>query len=433
MNKLLKRVPKKSIGFALALAVIGASAASAYAWYPNRQTFTVQNPAPYPTFDSITNNPNYGDERTFFDAKNATNTNSGGYADDNTVTDGETVLMRMYVHNNAASNLNASGQGIAHNTRVRVYVPTATAKNLRSNAYISSSNATPQQVSDSTDLHASQPFSLSYVPGSAVTYNNAHPKGMALSDSIVSSNGAPIGYQQTDGNVPGCFQYVNIVTIKVKVHMNVPEYKVNKEVRFKGQGPSDWTKSLVAKNGKTVQWSLEFTDNGNTELKQVNLVDNVPKGLNVVPGSVVLYNGNYPNGYTFPASAVQNNGRQINLNIGDYLPLSNADQAKGQVSAQVIFATKIDEPECGSHTLTNKVYATPQGYGAIWSTAKVKVNNAKCQTPTTPTTPSKPNKPNKPTQLPNTGPGAVAGLFAGVSGLGTAGSYIYRRRRYGRQ
>jgi len=430
MKKLFTRLPKKSLALALVLAAFGATAATAYAWSPDRQTFTVQDPAPYVTFDSITDNPNYGDERTFFDAKNASNTNSGGYTDQTQVSDGETVLLRMYVHNDAASNLdgtNNTGPGVAHNTNVRVYVPTATANALTANAYISASNANPGTVSDSTELYGSQPFSLSYVPGSAVTYNNAHPTGMALSDSIVSSTGAPIGYDKADGNFPGCFNYVNIVTIKVKVHMNTPEYKVNKEVRLLGQSAKDWKKSINAQNGQTLQWSLEFTDNGNTELKSVDLVDNLPAGLDVVPGTVTLYNGNYPNGYKFPASAVQQNGRQVNLNIGDYLPLSSADQANGQVSAQVVFNTTVDDDTCGTTTLTNKVFATPQGYGAIYSTASATVTNNATSCTTTPATPA------STTQLPNTGAGNVLGLFASATVAGFVGYRLYLSRRLARR
>ena len=41
------------------------SASSAMAWGPERTTFTMEKPATYPTFNSITNNPTIGDERDF--------------------------------------------------------------------------------------------------------------------------------------------------------------------------------------------------------------------------------------------------------------------------------------------------------------------------------------------------------------------------------
>ena len=39
--------------------------ASASAWGPERTTFTMESPATYPTFNSITDNPTIGDERNF--------------------------------------------------------------------------------------------------------------------------------------------------------------------------------------------------------------------------------------------------------------------------------------------------------------------------------------------------------------------------------
>ena len=40
-------------------------AGSAAAWGPERATFTMEAPATYPVFNSITNNPTIGDERDF--------------------------------------------------------------------------------------------------------------------------------------------------------------------------------------------------------------------------------------------------------------------------------------------------------------------------------------------------------------------------------
>src|ERR1700682_1722309 len=106
MKRVFQRLPKKLLAsLVVAGAIIGVSVA-AHAWFPNRPTFTVANPAPYVTFNSITDNPNYGDERTFFDTKNSTDTSSGGFVNNAKVQDGETLLLRTYVHNNAASNLN---------------------------------------------------------------------------------------------------------------------------------------------------------------------------------------------------------------------------------------------------------------------------------------------------------------------------------------
>ena len=59
---------KKSKTIISVLATLGLSftaITSVSAWGPERATFTMENPATYPTFNSITNNPTIGDERDF--------------------------------------------------------------------------------------------------------------------------------------------------------------------------------------------------------------------------------------------------------------------------------------------------------------------------------------------------------------------------------
>lgn len=375
MKRFLPRVSKKVL---VALATVAATfgvVGAVSAWYPERPTYTIENPAPHVTFNSVTNNPNYGDERTFFDVKDAANTNSGGFVDKATVKDGQELLLRVYVHNNAASSLNGpnyTGSGVARNTKVRIHLPTATEQALRANAYISADNAKPQVVADTLDMVGQNGanFKVEYVPGSAMQYTNAVPSGMKLNDSIVTT-GAPIGYNKLDGNVPGCFEYTSIVTIKVKVKM--PSYSIQKSVRLEGQTANDWKESVKAEAGKKVEWRIEFKNLGSTELKQVKVVDQVPAGLTVVPGSVMLYNGNYPNGYTFPNSAIQSNGRQVTVNIGNYNPGNNAF---------VYFLTQVPENKdlkCGVNKFDNIAYAAPENFGAVNDGANVTVDGKDCK------------------------------------------------------
>jgi uncharacterized repeat protein (TIGR01451 family) len=413
MNQVLSRLSKKGIAVLATVAIVFGATGIASAWFPDRPTYTIQQPADHVTFNSITNNPDEGDERAFFEVKDATNTQPNGFLHTATnLTSGQELLLRVYVHNNAADNLNGTnfdGPGVAKNTKVRIYLPTANAQALRANAYISADNATPREVSDSIDLSGTGPFSLEYVPGSAVQYTNAVPSGIKLSDSIVTT-GAPIGYNQADGIVPGCFQYSSIVTVKVKV--KAPAYSVAKTVRLEGQTAADWKETVQAKAGQNVEWRVEFKNNGNTALSHVKLVDNIPAGLTVVPGSIKLYNGNNPNGVAVTDAAIQASGRQINVDIGNYNPASNAI---------VVYKTKVAADKdiaCGGAKYTNVAYVTPEGLGTVNDTAEATV--AKVCQPTTPTTPK---------QLPNTGAGDVIGIFSAVTVAGAlAHRYVWARR-----
>jgi len=324
------------------------------------------------TFNSFTGVPGIGDERNFFNGKYA---DAGSVYSDPMpeVKDGDVLTLEVYVHNNADSSLNESGVGIAKNTKVRVALPSGVAKNQEATAYISADNAQPQTVEDTLDFGAANggSFGLEYVKGSAHLQGNYIDA--SLPDSIVTS-GAAIGTDALDGQLKGCFKQMVYVTLQVKVKM--PEYSLTKQVSVKGK-TTEWAKSDNVVAGDTADWMLTFKNNGETPLKSVAIADQVPAGLTVVPGSIKLTNGNYPTGYTFPDGAVIDNGRTISVNIGDYDP---------GILAYITYQTTVDKPGadvCAPATLTNKAFATPSGFGAIWDTASVTVPGNECK-PETP-------------------------------------------------
>lgn len=351
---LISNVPKKLLAIPLVLSILLGATVAVGAWWPERPTFTIQNPAPYVTFDSITDNPNYGDERTFFDAKPASNTSLGGFSDKNTVKDGEEMLLRIYVHNNAADNLNESGKGIAHNAQARIWLPAVTSETMRANAYISASNANPVEVADTTDLIGGNKFNIAYVPGSATMYTNAVPSGYKLSDTIVG-NGAPIGYTGPNGDIPGCFKYSGIITIKVKVKMETPDFTVEKTVSKDKKTETDkynWAKSIDAVPSEVVAYQIRFSNVGTAQLNNAVLRDQLPKGFSIVPGTTVAKYGTDPAPKPVGNDAIVSNG---GIDIGSYAP-------KG--GAVVMFkatAPKLDQLECGVNTLINIAEARVNG------------------------------------------------------------------------
>ncbi|MDB5171134.1 MAG: exported protein of unknown function [Candidatus Saccharibacteria bacterium] len=238
-----------------------------------------------PVFNSFVNTPSYGDERAFFDGRRsdmAANTN----ADDiQNVNDGsKEVVLRMYVHNNANTYTNASGQGVAHNTKVRIALPTATEQVLRARAYISADNA--GLVEDTADLLGSEKFNVTYVPGSAKLLRGTSQ--YALSDSIVGS-GAQVGNNTMNGDLPGCFEFAALVEIHVKVNVEQkPQLQLVKEVKVKGT--AGWGKEVTTKPGTEVQWRLGTKDVGNVNLDNVVIRDILPPHVKLVPGSVRLIN-----------------------------------------------------------------------------------------------------------------------------------------------
>lgn len=383
-TRLTKRTKVLALGAVLLLTAAAVPAVTMAGFGPDRPTKAYTDGVKgfdYVTFNSFTGVPGVGDERNFANAKYQDAT---GYADQlNQVKDGDTLTIQVYVHNNASSSLNdnAGQTGIARNTKVRVALPTAVKSTQQATAYISADNAQPQEVTDTVDFggQGGANFGLEYVPGSA-KLNGNYANNVALADSIVTT-GAPVGTVAANGDLKGCFKEMVYVTLQVKVKM--PQYNISKQVRMAGQTSKDWTENKTVNAGDTTQWLVTFKNTGKTALNDVAIVDQVPAGLTVVPGSVKLINGNYPNGYVYPANAIQDNGRTINVKIGNYNP-----DAAGV--AYVIYDTKVDalgKDVCSDQDKVNKAFATPAGFGAIFDTASVTVKTTnKCET-TPPKTP----------------------------------------------
>lgn len=370
----ISHLPKRTGLIMLALMsvlLIGAVASASFG--PDRPT-KAMGPGvggfDYVTFNSFTNVPDIGDERNFFQGQIM---GDGVFYDPvANLRDGDEVMVRVYVHNNADASLNESGRGIAKNTKVRVELPTGTndAK-ATAKAYVSASNANPETVWDELDFSTENGgfFDLEPIAGSATVLTNFADMQVNLDQLL--GDGVLIGDDGLDGEIRGCFEYTALVTFKVKVKM--PRYTLQKQVRLDGEKSEDWREVATVKSGETVEWGMEFTNAGSNELKHVKIVDEVPANTEVVKDSVRLYNGNYPSGYTYPNSAIQANGTQVNVDIGNYTPTING---------WVLFKTVVDPGKtlgCGTHELINNAFATPENYGAITNGAKVIVDNGPCE------------------------------------------------------
>jgi uncharacterized repeat protein (TIGR01451 family) len=366
MKKLINFLKSKTtLASLLVIAIIGVAGVGVAQFGPDRPTKQYKQGIPgfnHVTFNSFTGVPNIGDERNFHTGKIA-GAPDGFYDPMNQVRDGNEILMRVYVHNGADSSLNSkknNHKGIARNTKVRVEVPEGNlAKAHQTKAYISADNAKPAQVHDTVDVNAAYPFEFDYVEGSAEITSN-FMDGKPLSDNIVK-DGVLIGDQALNGNVRGCFEFVALVTYKVKV--KAPNYDIEKSVRLDGEDISKWREHAEAKPGDRVEWRLEFKNSGKTKLSGVDMFDDLPDHMSIVPGTTEIYNSNNPNGVNAGTDAVVKNG----IDVGHYNPGSNAI---------VIFDAKIadeEELECGTTTMVNDGYAQPDGHGAVVDKASVTV------------------------------------------------------------
>lgn len=369
MKKLINFIKNHSI-ISGSILVAAVAPALVWAWGPSRPSFTIEKPADYITFNSITNNPVIGgDEKDFVGIREVGS--NAKWTNNMKVQNGKEYYVRMYIHNNAASNLNL----VAENVVAKLNVPTTTAKNVTVQGQISASNAKPNTVWDEATFSSDNDFNLAYVAGSALFENN----GMGttkLPDSIVNNTGAKLGYDKLDGKIPGCFQYAGYVTVKVKAQVSQPQEKnidLAKTVRNKTNGEKSWVETANAKSGDTVQFQIHAKNTGSAGIQNLVIRDILPKGLNYVAGSTKLYNTSNPKGLKVSDNVIQNSG----INIGSYQPNGDA-----YVRFDATVSAENSLPVCGDNTLTNIAQASDQKIVKN-DTASVKVTK-KCETPKNP-------------------------------------------------
>lgn len=393
------------------------------------------------TFNSIIDNKQLGgSEFNFVSAiDEETAKNSGAdkvwNADSITVEDGKTYLVRMYVHNNGKSedDWRTTGKGVSTNTRTFLNIPQQAGKEIKVMGFVNSDNATPTEYWDSVVFKSNnnEAFHLEYVRDSAMIYNQGVASGgIQLSNDVVDkTEGTLIGYDAMDGRVPGCFEYDNIITVRVKAVYD-SEYTLQKSVRFAGTTGKNWTDNLDVKIGDELEYQIVYKNTSNVDQYNVMLRDILPNNVEYVPGSTKIWNQGFTGATVDQDDIITEKG----INIGNYGPGANAI---------IRFRAKVVDKNlaCGSNTVVNWAHGTV-GDTVLQDYANVHLTKV-CETPTptpdpeptpepepTPTPTPDDKFPNDtPTALPTTGPEAVAGAIVGTGSVVTAAGYYVASRR----
>ena len=346
------------------------------------------------TFNSIKNGK-IGHEFNFVGAKQSTDTSNVWKANEINVKDGDVVTIRLYVHNNSPKGKNAIATGVSANFSL----PTTVAKSHTVIGYLNASNATPNRYWDEVVLSSDDDFYMEYVEGSA-KYTNSKMGTVALSDNIINS-AVTLGYEKLDGNIPGCYQYDGQVTIQVKIHKSVTA-KLSKTVRIKGQ--KGWNESVEAKIGDEVEFQIEYVNLTSAQVDNVMIRDVLPKNLEYVKDSAVLYNSNYQSG----TKVVENTLTTTGINIGSYGVNGNA---------YVRFTAKVvnNSLACGNNQLVNWASSTVNSKVAKDDASVfVKRDDEQCHEQPTPPTPP---------EIPTTGASEVTTLALGAGSIVTIAGY----------
>lgn len=133
-----------------------------------------------------------------------------------------------------------------------------------------------------------------------------------------------------------------------------------------GHSESCWTLEFDPDHiPSAVEYLVWYKNTGKSPQRSVYVAFRFPHDQVPTPGSIVLYNGNYLNGYTFPVT----NANEVTVNIGDYNPDDNGI-AYVKVTATTPFA---EELQCGANTDVMQAWVGPVGSTLVHLQLKVNM------------------------------------------------------------
>ena len=421
----LKNLKKSALVGILAIAAAIIPAVKVGAWGPERTTYTNQSPADYATFNSITDNVAVGDERNFVRIREAGTDQTFG--DEIQIEPGHEYEVYIYYHNNAATDTNASGYGIATNTRVSSAYPTVVNTNERGmvSGIISWSYVTPSDPNNAKEgtvwdeayvTSATDGVVLRYKTGTAIIHNSGQANGSVLPEALFTKEGTPIGFNKLTGTLPGCAEYSGHITYTLVAEK--VESTMQKQVSLDGE---NWSDSVTAKPGDFVTYKVVFRNTGNTHFTNVIFKDAHDEDLLLRSGSIKVYDVDNVDGKT----------------IDDILDISgyNVGDVRAGALVQIIYQMQVREnlnlDNC-ERSLQNTISVAYNGEDQKESTTTVKVTKEDCTPPPTPedcnNNPSLPGC-DLPKEIVQTGPLEITMAVIVILGIGAGGFYLWRTHR----
>jgi len=408
---------------------------SASAWGPERDLFTMAEPATYPVFNSIKDNPTIGDERDFVRVGQI-NADVTELSNEVEVVPGRQYLVYIYFHNNASSTYNSADynySGVAKMVKMatsfgKVITPDTKAKVTGT---ITSSNTNPLSVWDEAYFTtSSDKVILSYVDGSAKIYSNWGANGSTMPSNLFTENGTALGLNALNGIIPGCEEYHGVVTYVLQA--DELSGSISKSASKDGKTFYTSLNSLSA--GDEITYKLTIRNTGDIALTNATIQDTLPKGLTLVPDTTELWAN----------QSTEKEKLSDNIFSGGF----NLGTIGTGNTVYVTYRVKVGEDygdKCSRISLTNNAsltYDSDQTSGET-KTASVTVSTAIAKTcnpgpepepdpepePEPDPEPEPEPTPPKPGELPNTGPLEITLAVVIVMGILAGGFYYWRTHR----
>ena len=247
-----------------------------------QETNTFSKLANHVIFNSVTDNPYYGDERKFFKIRKL---GEPFYSTNIHLIPGEEYEAEIFFHNNANPILNKKENnymGIALDVKLNVWLPATIKKGqtLLAKATISATHPKPQVVFSEVYLSSlERTVALRYKMGSGIFINNSKISGQLVSGTILDE-GIKLGYENLNGILPGGPDYAGKVRFQFKV--DYPDFKVESLVAE--DNSNDFFPEITSISD-TFRIDGIYRNTGSVIQNNVNIKVILPDEFELVPGT----------------------------------------------------------------------------------------------------------------------------------------------------
>lgn len=292
-----------------------------------------------------------GNEKRFVSAAKIAGKNTRWQSGFIEAEDGAEYLIRIFIHNDNPNGYDA----VAKHCRVKIRIPGIPSKEVQVRGIISSDNARPGEYWDSVTFYSIYtPFKLVCLEPAMLYNDGIGQNGYSLDQRIKDSEGALIGYDYCDGEIPGGDGYESNILLKVKV-----VFDDNFIIKFRGQnyGPDgwQWQDTVEADIWDTVSFQIGYKNSSDAKEPQENVTISIdlPESLCYIPRSASLHIIPHPIFYNEPYDYEYDSlFLPDGLDIGDFNP---------KASATITFRAEVVDRGLSS------------GYNEILATVKISV------------------------------------------------------------
>lgn len=257
-------------------------------WGPARRGYYFDDIIDHTVFNSVIDNPIYGDERHFLEIKRLSGMSLQTEDHFIEVQPGNTYIVRITYCNDAAESLNSTNayDVIAFKVKISVDLPYLLEKGKPEilQANISCERAEHLKVWDQIALYCPSDAIIDFESATAKIYNYGKLSGKVLGTQLFGE-GIYIGVHKFNGIIPGGMQYSGSIEFQFTVKpINTVILRRTVSVDSK-----NYTDRISVLPGDILTFRIYMKNEHYDDIIDVTFRDELPEGLTLIPDTTIIY------------------------------------------------------------------------------------------------------------------------------------------------